>query len=47
MGLGIIIFVFNFDRLMNKKSDFGWQAVLAYSAGIIAIVNSARIYMRR
>jgi hypothetical protein len=45
-GLLLIIFVYNFDRIMHRKTEFGTKAVLGIAAGTISVINGIRIYRR-
>jgi uncharacterized membrane protein required for colicin V production len=46
-GVIWIIFVYNFDALIDKPKAFGTKAVLGFILGIIAVINGIRIYRRR
>lgn len=46
-GLGWIMFIYGFDRLMNKPAILGFKAEVGLAAGVIVIINGIRIYLRK
>lgn len=46
-GLGWVMFVYGFDRLMNKPVILGAKAAVGLVAGIIMVINGIRIYLRK
>lgn len=46
-GLAWIVFVYNFDRLMNKPTLFGLKVAVGFVLGIIMIINGVRIWLRK
>lgn len=47
LGIAWIIFVSDFDALMDRPKAFGTKAIIGFIVGIIAIVNGIRIYRRK
>lgn len=46
-GLGWIMLICGFDRLMNKPAILGLKAEVGLAAGVIMVINGIRIYLRR
>jgi len=45
-GLALIVFIFNFDRLIGRPAHFGAKAIIGFIFGMIMAVNGIRIYRR-
>lgn len=46
-GISWIIFVYNFDALMNRPAVSGTKAIIGLAFGIISIINGFRIFLRK
>jgi len=46
-GIALIIFVYNFDALMARPTEFGASSKLGFIIGVISVINGLRIYRRK
>ena len=47
LGIFWIVFVYNFDAVLNRKTAFGTKAIICFVIGGIAVINGIRIFKRK